>query len=43
MGRDRHHYDKRGKYKGYTSDSGPGSWIGGAILFFIIVWLLRGC
>ena len=40
----RYHYNRRGRYTGYSSGKGPNSSLGGIILgLFIICFFLKGC
>ena len=44
MGRDRHRYNRHGRYQGKTSDKGPYAGCGGLILIAIIIWFFsKGC
>ena len=44
MGRDRYHYDRRGRYKGKSSDKGPYAGRGTLIVIAIIAFILiKGC
>lgn len=38
--KDRHHYDRRGKYIGKTSEKGPYDWIGGVTAACVILYIL---
>ena len=40
---DRHHYDKFGNYRGYSSDDGPNYWLGLLVVIFFAMYLLGGC